>query len=163
MPSSSCAYRGRIDDAYAARLKRNWQVKSRDLADALDAVLAGKPVANPVTQPVGCPIEKMDAKPATDGAVTFHRDIEPILQAHCQTCHRPGEVGPFSLLTYQQAKKWADDIKAYTQSKQMPPWLPVGGPGFRGERSSPTRRSPRWRPGPMPAHPKAMRTMLHRR
>lgn len=127
-------YRGRIDDAYAARLKRNWQVKSRDLADALDAVLAGKPVANPVTQPVGCPIEKMDAKPATDGAVTFHRDIEPILQAHCQTCHRPGEVGPFSLLTYQQAKKWADDIKAYTQSKQMPPWLPVGGPGFRGER-----------------------------
>jgi len=127
-------YRGRIDDAYVARLKRNWQVKSRDLADALDAVLAGKPVANPVTQPVGCPIEKPDAKPVTGGAVTFHRDVETILQRHCQTCHRPGEVGPFSLMTYQQAKKWSDDIKEYTRTRQMPPWLPAGGPGFRGER-----------------------------
>jgi mono/diheme cytochrome c family protein len=127
-------YRGRIDDAYAARLKRNWQVKSRDLADALDAVLAGKPVANPVTQPVGCPIEKPGAKPATAGAVTFHRDVEPILQRHCQTCHRPGEVGPFSLMTFQQSKKWADDIKEYTRSRQMPPWLPADGPAFRGER-----------------------------
>src|ERR1700692_1956255 len=45
------------------------------------------------------------------GPVTFHRDVEPLLQAHCQTCHRPGEIGPMPLLTYQDARPWAKAIK----------------------------------------------------
>src|SRR5262249_41526188 len=51
-------YRGRIDDAWAARLKKNPRVTHDDLHDALDAVLAGKAVAEPVTEPVGCPIPR---------------------------------------------------------------------------------------------------------
>ena len=54
--------------------------------------------------------------------VTFHKDVEPILQKDCQECHRPGEVAPFSLLTYQQARPYAKAIKADVLQKKMPPW-----------------------------------------
>jgi hypothetical protein len=60
--------------------------------------------------------------------------VLPILQEHCQGCHRPGEVGPFALLTYKQAVNWAADIKEYTHSRKMPPWKPSGGLAFRDER-----------------------------
>ena len=45
-------------------------------------------------------------------SVTFHKDVEPILQQHCQECHRPGEIGPMPLLSYDQARPWAKAIKA---------------------------------------------------
>ena len=126
-------YRGRVDNGYAARLRKNAQTTRHDLREALDEVLAGKPVSVPVTKPVGCPIvREHSGKPTT--AVTFHRDVEPILQARCQQCHRPGEVGPFSLTTYKQAVRWAADLKDYTQSRKMPPWKPVGGLPFHNER-----------------------------
>jgi len=53
---------------------------------------------------------------------TFHKDVEPILQSRCQTCHRPGEVGPMALLSYQQARPWAKAIRAAVLSGKMPPW-----------------------------------------
>lgn len=62
---------------------------------------------------------------------TYHRDIEPLLQKRCQECHRPGQVGPFSLLTYEQAKKRGSDLAAVTAEHRMPPWpasTQVGGP-----------------------------------
>ena len=55
-------------------------------------------------------------------------------RTHCQGCHRPGEVGPFSLMTYKQAVNWADDIKSYTQNRKMPPWKPAEGVPFHNER-----------------------------
>jgi len=54
---------------------------------------------------------------------TFYRDVLPILQENCQSCHRPGEVAPMSLLTYEQARPWARAIKTKTLAKQMPPWF----------------------------------------
>lgn len=130
-------YRGRIDDAYAARLKKNQKITKQDLKRALDEVLAGKPVSVAATEPIGCTISKSDitasAKPQSS-SVTFYRDVLPILQNQCQVCHRPGEVGPFSLMTYRQAVNWAGDIKEFTQSKKMPPWKPIDGPGFLHER-----------------------------
>lgn len=60
---------------------------------------------------------------AAADAPTFYKDVLPILQANCQTCHRPGEVAPMSLLTYDQARPWAKAIKAATLSKKMPPWF----------------------------------------
>ena len=44
--------------------------------------------------------------------VTFTKDVAPLLQQHCQTCHRPGTVAPMSLLTYEQARPWAKAMKA---------------------------------------------------
>jgi peroxiredoxin/cytochrome c553 len=127
-------YRGRIDDAYSARLKRNPIITSNDLADALAAVVAGKPVARAVTTPVGCTIDLEPAAAAKSGAATFHKDVAPILNNHCVVCHRQGEVGPFALTTYTQARRWAEDIKEYTRNRQMPPWMPTGGMAMRGER-----------------------------
>jgi len=61
--------------------------------------------------------------------VTFHKDIEPILQARCQGCHRPGEAAPMSLLTYQEARPWAKAIRAAVLTRKMPPWFADPGHG----------------------------------
>ena len=53
---------------------------------------------------------------------TFSKDVAPILQKNCQTCHRPGEGGPFSLLTYDDARPMAFSIKRVVSQKIMPPW-----------------------------------------
>ena len=126
-------YRGRIDDEYAKRLVKNRQISHHDLRDALDELLAGKSVSRPLTEAVGCAIGHEKASKTT-GNVTYSRDVLPILQNHCQGCHRPGEVGPFSLLTYRQAVNWASDIKEYTGSRQMPPWKPNEGLAFHNDR-----------------------------
>ena len=59
------------------------------------------------------------APPAT--GPTFHKDVEAILQQHCQTCHSPGHIAPFSLLTYADAKSVAGLMEKDTTAKIMPP------------------------------------------
>src|SRR5450755_3486823 len=54
---------------------------------------------------------------------TFTKDVAPILQRHCQTCHRPGEAAPFSMLTYEDTRPWAPTIKMVVTQKIMPPWF----------------------------------------
>src|ERR1700682_1352128 len=54
---------------------------------------------------------------------TFHRDVEPVLQARCQACHRPGEAAPMSLLTFKDARPWAKAIKEAVLIRKMPPWF----------------------------------------
>ena len=71
-----------------------------------------------------------------DTSPTFHRDILPLLQQKCQECHRPGAIGPFSLLTYDQARKRAAEMSTVTEQRLMPPWpasTTEGGP-FRDAR-----------------------------
>jgi Flp pilus assembly protein TadD len=65
--------------------------------------------------------------PASQQQVTFTRDIAPILFHSCVSCHHPGEAGPFSLLTYTDAKTHARQIAGVTQRRIMPPWLPEPG------------------------------------
>jgi peroxiredoxin len=113
-------YRGRIDDQRIAA-----DVKRRDLRNALDAVLTGRSAPVAETQPFGCAIQSAPLVAAAHPKVTFTRDVAPILQAKCQSCHRPGEIGPFSLLTYEAARPWAGLIKDYTQRRLMPPWKPA--------------------------------------
>ncbi len=60
--------------------------------------------------------------------VTFNRDIAPIVFHYCASCHRPGEAGPFPLLTYDDVKKHGRQIEAVTQTRFMPPWLPEPQP-----------------------------------
>ena len=55
--------------------------------------------------------------------VTFNKDVLPILQNNCQTCHRPGEIAPMSFLTYKDTRPWAKAIKSAVVSRQMPPWF----------------------------------------
>jgi peroxiredoxin len=127
-------YRGRIDNQYHARLKKNTAVTSHDLKDAIEALVAGKDVATPATTAIGCHIEPRERKVTSD-AVTYHRDVLPILQKNCQGCHRPGDVGPFALMTYKDAVNWSVDIVHYTSNREMPPWKPTGGVEFKNARS----------------------------
>jgi hypothetical protein len=72
------------------------------------------------------------------GPVTFAKDVAPIFQEKCQTCHRPGEVAPFSLLTYQDARPWVRAIRQKVLARQMPPWhidKTVGIQKFKNDRS----------------------------
>ncbi|HEX3148516.1 MAG TPA: redoxin domain-containing protein [Gemmataceae bacterium] len=128
-------YRGRIDNMFTDRLKRSPAVTDHDLRNALEDLVAGKAIRTPVTKAVGCPIGGREVAVKTPTSVTFHKDVQPILQKSCQNCHRPGEVGPFSLMTYKQAVTWAEDIKDYTANKKMPPWKPTAATyEFHGER-----------------------------
>src|SRR5216683_1122983 len=59
-----------------------------------------------------------DARP-----VTFTKDVAPILQQKCVQCHRPGEMAPMSLKTYQETRPWARSIKNKVSKREMPPWF----------------------------------------
>ena len=68
-------------------------------------------------------------------SLTFNKDIAPIVWHRCSSCHRPGEIGPFSLLTYDDVRGHAAQIAAVTARRIMPPWKPVAGTGdFQDER-----------------------------
>ena len=66
------------------------------------------------------------ASPAA-GALTFNRDIAPLIYQRCASCHRPGEPAPFNLLTYADVRKHAQDIVEVTGRRYMPPWMPDDG------------------------------------
>src|SRR5687767_13547745 len=75
--------------------------------------------------------------PSSAPAVTFHKDVEPILQKNCQSCHRPGQIAPMSLLSYQAARPWARAIKTKVVAREMPPWFadPQHGKTYMTDRS----------------------------
>jgi hypothetical protein len=60
---------------------------------------------------------------AAESAPTFYRDVLPILQKNCQSCHRPGQVAPMAFLAYQSTRPWAKAMKVAVASRKMPPWF----------------------------------------
>ena len=56
-------------------------------------------------------------------SVTFNKDVLPILQKHCQTCHRPGQIAPMSFMTYAETRPWAKAMKEAVLARKMPPWF----------------------------------------
>jgi len=163
-------YRGAIDDQYGQG-KRKPEPSTNYLADALDAIIAGRPVAIPSTPVVGCPIEKVERKAAASkparvrpaapaivaalgereaqegrakvGPVTYAADVASILAEKCQACHRPGQVGPFPLLTYDEARRRSAAIAEVVEDRRMPPWHADPRSGhFANDRSlTPKQRS----------------------
>jgi thiol-disulfide isomerase/thioredoxin len=113
-------YRGRIDDQYRLGGVRK-EPTSRDLKDALDAVLAGKKVANPETEVDGCAITF--PKPREPRKVTFAEHVAPVLQKHCWECHKSGGSAPFALTDYKQAAARAESIAEAVTDQRMPPWF----------------------------------------
>jgi len=68
--------------------------------------------------------------PAPASGPTFSKEVVRIFQSNCQTCHHPGDIGPFSLMSYADAAPHASDIKFMTQTQQMPPWKPAQSCGI---------------------------------
>ncbi|MBI2922658.1 MAG: redoxin family protein [Planctomycetes bacterium] len=120
-------YRGRIDDdPMGGRPSR------RELREALDAVLDGREVGTPVTEPRGCAVRRRE--PAADGPVTWSKDVAPIVQRNCVACHRPGQIAPMTLTDFAHASAFAEEIKEAVAARRMPPWKPTAGVEFEGER-----------------------------
>jgi peroxiredoxin len=113
-------YWGRIDDQYGIGYQRT-KIGRRDLAIALDEVLAGKPVSTPLTEAPGCFIGRIKSE-VKSTALTYSKHIAPIFQAHCVECHHPGEIGPFSLTSYDTAIGFTDTIREVVRNRRMPPW-----------------------------------------
>jgi peroxiredoxin len=118
-------YRGMIDNQYGVGYTRP-AATNNYVADALDALLAGKEVNQPATEPAGCFIGRVHRVVAggTDsgGEVTFSKQISPILNQHCVNCHREGQVAPFALTSYDEAAGWAETIVEVVAGGRMPPW-----------------------------------------
>ncbi len=105
-------YSGRIDDQYTPGTNKSKPTRN-DLEEAIKETLAGKPVSVPHTQATGCHLSIPD--------VTF-KNVAPILHKRCAECHRPGQVAPFSLLTYQDTVGWGKTIREVVSQGRMPPW-----------------------------------------
>jgi thiol-disulfide isomerase/thioredoxin len=113
-------YRGRVNDQYGVSSKRPMATRA-DLAEAINEVLAGRAVSVAETEADGCLLDRSRKQPATT-PVTYTKHVAPILQAHCQACHRPNQSAPFSLLNYAEAVKHSAMIREVTKERRMPPW-----------------------------------------
>ena len=104
-------------------------------------------------------------------AATYYRDVQPILEQHCQNCHREGEAGPMPLETYEQVRPWASAIREQVMLRAMPPWFASreqkghfandpsltdeqiatirdwAGTGAQAGDPDPAHRPPNWNPG----------------
>ncbi len=118
-------YWGRVDDQFGFQgngiAYQREEPKRRDLAVAIEELLAGKPVTQPVTLAQGCHIGRVK-KPVADSKVTFTKDIAAIFNANCVACHREGQIGPFPMTTYEQCVGWAEMIREVVAERRMPPW-----------------------------------------
>ena len=113
-------YRGAIDDQYTYGLQRP-KVEKTYLKDAVSSLLNDQAVAIPTTDAVGCHIGRKLA-PQENAPVTFSNQISRILQNNCMSCHRDGEIGPFSLEDYSEVAGWAEMIREVVNERRMPPW-----------------------------------------
>jgi thiol-disulfide isomerase/thioredoxin len=113
-------YSGRVDDQFGIGYSRG-EPKRKDLALALDELLAGKEVGTPVTQATGCRIARVQ-RGTPRGEITYAKDIATIVQKHCVACHRAGEIGPFTLTSHADVVNWSATIREVIEEQRMPPW-----------------------------------------
>lgn len=129
-------YQGRVDDQYQPGATHT-QPSRNDLRMALEELLAGKPVSVPKTEITGCTIGRVKT-PDANPAVTYCKQVSRILNQHCVECHRPGEIGPFSLTDYEEVVGWGETILESVNSGRMPPWNANPQHGhFRNARTMP--------------------------
>jgi hypothetical protein len=119
-PGGQTVYHGLIDDQFGIGYHK-LAAKQWYLAAALDDILGGRTVAVAETVAQGCSISR-EHRAAASGKVTYSRDVAPILERRCESCHAPGQIGPMPLVTYDDAFAWSATIRARVASRQMPPW-----------------------------------------
>ncbi|MEZ6115050.1 MAG: redoxin domain-containing protein [Pirellulaceae bacterium] len=113
-------YWGRIDDQFGIGYLRD-KPEHNYLTDAIDACLAGKPVAVAQTESVGCYIGRV-IKVEPQGEITYSQHVAPIFNQRCVECHREGQIAPFTLTSYDDTVGWGETIMEVIDENRMPPW-----------------------------------------
>ncbi|MEX0961036.1 MAG: redoxin domain-containing protein [Burkholderiales bacterium] len=116
------AYRGPVDDrlAYGAQKPA---ANRHYLTDALDAVLAGEPVAVAQAEAVGCLVNLPEHdRREMHAEISYPERIAPMLAERCVSCHRPGGIGPWAMTGYEMVRGFAPMIREVIRTKRMPPW-----------------------------------------
>ena len=124
-------YRGAVDDQYGFGYALD-SPRTKLLANALDALLAGRSPTVSATDAPGCALD-FQQSPAPAGNLTYHNRISRILQNHCVECHRDGGVAPFSLTTYEDVQAHGEMVEQVVARGIMPPWF--AAPVAKGETS----------------------------
>jgi len=117
-------YLGRIDDQHGIGFSRESPTQN-ELADAIESLIAQRPIATSLSQASGCLIgrNRSKAESAEDTeAIDYAQHISHLLASRCVSCHRSGDIGPMDLSSYDDAAAWADMILEVTENKTMPPW-----------------------------------------
>jgi peroxiredoxin/mono/diheme cytochrome c family protein len=114
-------YRGPMDDRLSYERQR--PANNHYLTDALDAVLAGKPVKTPHADGVGCLVNfpERDRK-TSHNQISYSKEIAPLLKDRCVVCHQVGGVGPWAMTSYDMVKGFAPMIREVLRTQRMPPW-----------------------------------------
>ena len=117
-------YAGRIDDQFGVERGGSFQRPQptrRDLALALEQLLAGQAIEIAQTTSTGCLIGRARAADE-QAAVTYSNQIARIFNKRCVECHRPGQIGPFALTSFDEAAGWSEMIAEVVREGRMPPW-----------------------------------------
>ena len=113
-------YQGAIDNQFK-RQGRRATASVHYLRNAIEETISGQTPKVQSMPPSGCPIERLKKLPPKSD-LTYHRDIAPLMQKHCQSCHRAGGVAPFELTNYEDAYYSAERIAENVVERRMPPW-----------------------------------------
>lgn len=117
-------YRGRIDDQFAPGVAKSRSTRD-DLRIAIEQHMAGKRIAIPQTQALGCLIgrpKKLGVASKRLDAPKYHEDVLPMLIRNCVECHRSGDIGPFAMDRYDEVVGWAETMLETIEDRRMPPW-----------------------------------------
>jgi peroxiredoxin len=128
-------YRGPIDDKVTyerqkAAAEHSWA------KDALNAQLAGKPVAVAKVEAVGCLVDFPERAKMATSKVTYVKNIAPMFEDKCVSCHEPGGIGPMPFTKFEEIAPFAPMIREMIRTQRMPPWRADPSVGhFLGDRS----------------------------
>lgn len=113
-------YRGPMHDRITYEHQRA-EAREHYLADTLDAMLAGEPVAQAQRDAVGC-LVNFPERNKDHGRISYAETIAPILQRNCTVCHAPGGIGPWAMTSHTMVRGFAPMIREVLMTQRMPPW-----------------------------------------
>jgi peroxiredoxin len=114
-------YRGALDDQLTEGAQKP-RATAKYLETALEEFLAGKPVTVTKAPVKGCLIKFEGADKADEPAVSYAKEIAPLLQQKCVGCHSAGNIGPFAMSSHRKVKGWSEMIREVVLARRMPPW-----------------------------------------
>jgi peroxiredoxin/mono/diheme cytochrome c family protein len=115
-------YHGRVDNQFEIGVQRPRPTRE-DLILAVDELLGGQSVSVPETPLAGCLIGRATAARVANPSVTYAEHVAAIFHRRCAECHRPGQIAPFPLLSYDDAQPWGEMIAEVVRQRRMPPWF----------------------------------------